>query len=60
MTRRFDPLALMAGLTALGVGVMGLLGLLDLRTIAQSWLVPGAVVILGLGVLASAVQRRRQ
>ena len=59
MKRRFDPIALVGGLAALGIGAMGLLGLLDLRTIAQSWLVPGAVVILGVGVLAGAVQQRR-
>jgi hypothetical protein len=33
-------------------------GSLDLRTIGRSWLPPAAVIVVGLGVVASAVRRR--
>jgi hypothetical protein len=57
---RVDPIALVAGLAAVAIGLAGLLGTLDLRTLGRSWLVPAAVAIAGLGVLASALRRGRR
>lgn len=55
-----DPIALVAGLAAVAVGLAGLLGALDLRTLERSWLLPAAAVIVGLGVLATTLRSRRQ
>ncbi|HXM57711.1 MAG TPA: hypothetical protein VOB72_20105 [Candidatus Dormibacteraeota bacterium] len=50
----------MAGLAAVAVGAAGLLGTLDLRTLGPSWLVPAAVAIARLGVLATTLRPRRE
>jgi hypothetical protein len=57
---RLDPIALVAGLAAVAIGAAGLLGSLDLRSLGRSWLLPAAVVIAGLGVLATMLRGRRQ
>jgi len=55
-----DPIALVVGLAAVAIGGAGLLGGLDLRTLERSWLLPAAAVIVGLGVIATTLRRRRQ
>jgi hypothetical protein len=53
-----DPFSLGLGLVVLLVGLLGLTGHLDLRTVWQGWLGPALVVVMGLAVLTSLVRAR--
>jgi hypothetical protein len=55
-----DPFSLVVGLGALLIGVAALAGQLDGRALGQGWLVPGLVVVLGIGLLASTLRMRQR
>ncbi|HEY4025664.1 MAG TPA: hypothetical protein VGO86_04455 [Candidatus Dormibacteraeota bacterium] len=52
-----DALSLGLGLTVLLAGTAGLLGWLDVRALAQGWLLPAVVVAGGVTVVVSAIRR---
>jgi hypothetical protein len=53
-----DALSLGMGLTVLLAGAAGLAGWLDVRLLAQGWLLPAVVVGGGLSIVVSATRRR--
>ncbi|MCD2192475.1 hypothetical protein LQ327_03585 [Actinomycetospora endophytica] len=57
--RRFDPLALLVGLVSLTVAMLAVVAPAVLTSVDPRWVLAGAAVVIGGGVLLATVRRRR-
>jgi hypothetical protein len=57
--RRFDPLALLVGLVSLAVAALAVVAPGALASVDPRWVLAGAAVVIGVGVLLTTVRRRR-
>ena len=57
--RRFDPLAMLVGLVCLAVAVLAVVAPATLAAVDPRWVLAGAAVVVGTGVLLATVRRRR-
>ncbi|MDT7744626.1 MAG: hypothetical protein QOE59_3704 [Actinomycetota bacterium] len=57
--RRFDPLAMLVGLVCLAVAVLAVVAPATLAAVDPRWVLAGAAVVVGAGVLLTTVRRRR-
>jgi hypothetical protein len=54
----FDAISFVLGALIMITGIAALGTWLDVRQLDDGWLLPGAVVAIGIGLLSSAIERR--